>query len=117
MKEIICIVCPRGCQLTVDEANGYAVTGNGCPRGAAYGKSELQNPTRVLTSTVRLTGAALRRLPVKTDRAIPKGKLREAMALLDTVVAHAPVTEGQVLVADLLGTGANLVATREIPAE
>ena len=41
MKEIICIVCPRGCQLTVDEANGYAVTGNGCPRGAAYGKSEL----------------------------------------------------------------------------
>lgn len=117
MKQVICIVCPRGCHLEVDEANGYAVTGNGCPRGAAYGKAELQCPTRVLTSTVKLTGAALRRLPVKTDRAIPKAQLLAAMALLDRVVACAPVSAGQVLVPDLLGTGANLVATRDVAAE
>ena len=49
MKELVCIVCPKGCRLKVDEANDYAVTGNACPRGAAYGKSEIQNPTRVLT--------------------------------------------------------------------
>ena len=41
MKELICIVCPKGCHLKVDEENGCAVTGNGCPRGAEYGKNEL----------------------------------------------------------------------------
>ena len=50
MKELICIVCPKGCHLKVDEENGCAVTGNGCPRGAEYGKNELLHPTRVLTS-------------------------------------------------------------------
>ena len=50
MKELICIVCPKGCHLRVDEDNGYAVTGNGCPRGAEYGKIELTHPTRVVTS-------------------------------------------------------------------
>ena len=58
MKELICIVCPKGCHLRVDEDNGYAVTGNGCPRGAEYGKIELTHPTRVVTSTVKCQGAA-----------------------------------------------------------
>ena len=56
MKELICIVCPRGCHLQVDEANGYAVTGNACPRGADYAVQELKNPTRTLTRTVVLKG-------------------------------------------------------------
>ena len=58
MTELICIGCPRGCHLKVDEQNGYAVSGNSCPVGAEYGKNELTNPTRVLTSTVRITGAS-----------------------------------------------------------
>ena len=66
MKELICIVCPKGCHLKVDEENGYAVTGNSCPRGAEYGKKELVNPTRVITSTVKVEGGALRRVSVKT---------------------------------------------------
>ena len=53
MKELICIVCPQGCHLKVDEENGCAVTGNSCPRGAEYGKAELTHPTRVVTSTVK----------------------------------------------------------------
>ena len=69
MKELVCIVCPKGCRLHVDDENGYTVTGNSCPRGAEYGKNEIQNPTRVLTSTVRLSGGAYRRCPVKTDLA------------------------------------------------
>ena len=58
MKELICITCPKGCHLKVDEENGYAVTGNSCPKGEAYGKAELCHPTRVVTSTVKCTGAA-----------------------------------------------------------
>ena len=112
MKELICIVCPKGCHLKVDEEKGYAVTGNGCPRGAEYGKIELTHPTRVVTSTVRCVGGAHPRCPVKTDGAIPKGLIREAMAALEGVTLTAPVALGQVAVANVCGTGVNFVTTR-----
>lgn len=112
MTELICITCPKGCHLTVDEENGFAVTGNACPRGEAYGKNELQHPVRVVTSTVRLTGGAAPRLPVKTDKPLPKDKVFDCMALLDDVVAAAPVKVGDVLLANICGTDVNIVATK-----
>ena len=75
MKELICIVCPKGCHLYVDEENNDFVTGNSCPRGAVYGQNEIRNPQRTLTSTVRIQGAAYRRCPVKTNRPIPKSAM------------------------------------------
>ena len=114
MKELVCIVCPKGCRLHVDEENGFAVTGNSCPRGAAYGKNEIQNPTRVLTSTVRLSGGAYRRCPVKTDIAVPKARLMEVMAALNGVELVSPVSIGQVVLADVAGTGANVVVTKAL---
>lgn len=114
MKELICIVCPKGCHLKVDEQNGYAVTGNACPRGAEYGKSELMHPTRVLTSTVKVQGGLHRRLPGKTSAPIPKGLLMEAVRVLDTVQLEAPVAMGQVVVHNVLGTGVDVVATRSM---
>ncbi len=112
MTELICIVCPKGCHLRVDETGGFAVTGNGCERGAGYGQKELQNPTRTLTGTVALTGAALARLPVKTDAEIPKKDMLAAAARLAELSVAAPVRLGDVVLADILGTGANVVATR-----
>ena len=112
MKELICIVCPKGCHLKVDENNDYAVTGNGCPRGAEYGRAELTNPTRVVTSTVRIGGAALPRCPVKTNGAIPKGMIFEIMEALDKVELTAPVTVGDVVIENVCGTGVNVVAAR-----
>ena len=117
MKNLICIVCPKGCHLQVDEDNGYAVTGNSCPRGAEYGKTELLHPTRVLTSTVRVDGGLHRRLPVKTTAPIPKELLFQAMEALNGVTLTAPVTVGQVVIANLLGTGVDMVATREMKKE
>ena len=114
MTSIICITCPKGCRLSVDEENGYKVTGNGCPRGEIYGKNELQHPVRVITSTVRIEGAAVPRLPVKTDRPLPKEKMRGCMALLDRVTAVSPVRTGQVLAAGILGTDVNIVATKDL---
>ena len=67
MKDLICFMCPKGCHLKVDEEHGYTVTGNCCPRGAEYGHNEFKNPTRVITSTVRLRSKSACRLPVKTD--------------------------------------------------
>ena len=114
MTDIICITCPKGCRLSVDEANDYAVTGNACPRGAVYGRNELLHPVRVVTSAVRGEGAAIPRLPVKTDRPLPKEKMMDCMALLDTITAQAPVQVGTVLAANILGTDVNIVATKTL---
>ncbi len=115
MKELICIVCPQGCHLKVDEENGFAVTGNSCPRGAEYGKMEMTHPTRVVTSTVRCRGGLYPRCPVKTDRAIPKELMRPVMEALEGVTLAAPAAVGQVVVENVCGTGANVVATRDMP--
>ena len=117
MKELICIVCPKGCRLQVDEEHGYTVTGNNCPRGAAYGKKAPRHPTRVLTSTVRVQGGLHRRLPVKTTAPIPKELIFEAMDALNEVRLTAPVHLGQVVIHDLLGTGVDVVATRGMKKE
>ncbi|MCL2545385.1 MAG: DUF1667 domain-containing protein [Clostridia bacterium] len=116
MAEIICVVCPTGCRLHVDESTGE-VTGHRCARGVDYGRKELRDPTRVLTSTVRIRHALYPRLPVKTDRDIPKALLFEVMRALNDVTAEAPVKCGEVLLAKVCGTEANIVATRDMPRE
>ena len=85
MRELICITCPKGCYLKVDEENDYKVTGNGCPRGAIYGKKECTHPTRVVTSTVKIVGAEIERLSVKTNGDIPKEKIFDVMKELNHV--------------------------------
>lgn len=114
MTELICIVCPKGCHLHVDEENGCKVTGQGCPRGEEYGRIELTNPTRVITSTVRIEGAMHRRCPVRTDGPIPKKLIFEAMKTLDAVTLHSPVHTGQVVVENVCGTGVRFIATRDL---
>ena len=114
MKEVICICCPKGCHLKVDETNNYAVTGNACPNGAAYGKEELTHPTRILTSTVRAEGGLYPRCTVKTSAPVPKDKLFDVMAALDSVLVTAPVQIGDVVLHDVCGTGVDVVATRNL---
>ena len=113
MKDLICIICPNGCHLQVDEENGFRVTGNACPKGEEYGRNELLHPTRVLTGTVRLHGGALPRCPVKTNGAIPKEKLLDAARALCGVDVTAPVRRGDVVLADVCGTGVDVVAARD----
>lgn len=114
MTELICIGCPKGCHLKVDEENGYAVTGNSCPIGAEYGANELKNPTRVLTSTVRIIGGLHDCLPVRTNKPIPKPLLLQAMAELKNVEVKSPVRMGDVIVSNILDTGADVIATRNM---
>lgn len=114
MKELICIVCPKGCHLHVDENEDYRVSGQGCARGAEYGKKELTNPTRVITSTVKVRGAMYARCPVKTAAPIPKALIFDAMRLLDDVELEAPVRDGDIVVADVCGTGIPFVAARNL---
>ena len=114
MKELICIVCPNGCRLRVDEAADYRVSGHKCPRGEAYGKEELTNPVRTVTSTIRIEGAVYPRLPVKTDRPIPKAKIPAVMARLNAILAHSPVKRGDILAKNIADSGADLIACRDL---
>ena len=114
MTELICIGCPRGCHLKVDEENDYAVTGNNCNVGAEYGRNELINPTRTLTTTVRLTNSVHHSLSVKSAHPIPKKDLFKAMDELNGIEVPAPVKCGDVVYRNVADSGVDVIATRGI---
>lgn len=113
MKEMICIVCPRGCHLTVDEQT-LEVKGNFCPRGAEYGKNEITSPMRTITGSVGIKGGIHPRLAVRTDRAVPKEKMFEIMDILHSCTVFSPVKRGQVIIQNVCGTGANIISSRDM---
>jgi CxxC motif-containing protein len=115
LKKLICIECPVGCLLEVNEEGGQvvSVTGNKCDKGIAYGKQEIEDPRRVLTTTVLAEGLDLKLVPVRTDRPIPKARLLEAMAVIAGVRLTRPVKVGDTVLQDLLNLGADLIVTRE----
>ena len=114
MRELICIVCPRGCHLKVDETDAHNVTGYSCPRGKNYAYKEMTDPTRTLTSVVRIDGALTACFPVKTSGEIPKRDIMPAMALLKNVRLKSPVALGEVIVKDICGTGVDWIATKAL---
>lgn len=110
-KELICINCPMGCNLTATMTEyGLKVTGNTCPRGEKYANEELTHPTRTLTTTLRVNNREGKYVPVKTNGPISKEKLFEAMKALSEVTVSAPVKTGDVVFASLLGE-ADVIAT------
>lgn len=113
VKELICISCPMGCHLKVDVDN-KTVTGNTCKRGEIYGLNEVTNPVRVVTSTVKVNGGELPVVPVKTAGAIPKKLNFECMKVINETTVNAPVKMGDILIKDVLGTGIDVVASRDI---
>ena len=113
-RELICIGCPMGCPLTV-EMNGTevdSVTGNTCPRGDAYARKEVTNPTRIVTSTVKVEGGKVDMVSVKTKEDIPKGKIFECVKALKGITVKAPVHIGDVILKDVAGTGVDIIATK-----
>lgn len=116
-RELICIGCPMGCQLKVTMKDGQVekIEGNTCKRGAVYGEKEVTNPTRIVTSTVRVQGGQLPVVSVKTANDIPKGKIGECMMALKEVEVKAPVMIGTVILENVAGTGVNIIATRNVP--
>ena len=115
-RDLICIGCPLGCPLTVTMENGEvtAVTGNTCPKGDAYARKEVTNPTRIVTSTVVVEGGVSPMVSCKTAADIPKGKIFEVTNALKGIVAKAPVAIGDILLADVAGTGVDIVATKNV---
>ena len=115
-KEIICTVCPRGCRIRVDGDREAmtSVEGHGCKRGQEYAAAEFINPVRILTTTVKMDGIDNDLLPVRSSKPIPKDKLFEVMAVIRKTVASLPVKRYDVLIADVCGTGSDIVATKSV---
>lgn len=116
ITEITCVCCPNNCKVQVDETNGNAVTGNRCSNGEAFAIHELTNPKRRITAEVRVSGANTDRCPVKTDCVVPLETVKNIAAVLEELVIPAPIYVSQVIVRDIAGTGANLVACKSIAA-
>lgn len=115
IKEFSCIVCPRSCTLRVEEENAeIVVTGNTCIRGYDFAVSEMTCPKRSLCSMVKTVFPDVPVLPVKLSCDIPKEKIFDAMSEIRTVVVTERVGRGEVIVENLLGLGADLVATSDI---
>ena len=109
-KQLTCILCPRGCPLTITE--DLTVTGNSCPRGEKYAIEESTNPVRTVTATVRVANRKDTMLSVKTEAPVPKGKMMDVMAHLRSMTVTAPIAIGEVIVADILGT--KIIATQKV---
>jgi len=118
IKKLVCIQCPMGCKLIVniDESNNniLKIEGNKCLRGIDYANDEIKAPKRILTSSVKVNGGDLPLVSVKTDRPIPKKLIKEIMLILKEIEINAPIKRGDIIIKNILNSGANIVATRSI---
>lgn len=115
IRELTCIVCPRGCQLRAElDAQGavVGVTGNVCSRGKQYAIDECTHPMRTVTSTVRAENGTP--VPVKTSRTIPKEKMFDCMKQINRVRLSLPARIGDVVIQNVLDTGADVVVTANV---
>jgi len=114
---VICVGCPSGCEVTLtidDKGEVTKITGNRCKEGKKYATEEYENPVRVLMATVLTQGSSQPLLPVRTDKPILKTRLSEGMRVLARVRAKPPLKAGDMLVPNLLNTGANIIATSDL---
>ena len=114
MKEVICVVCPKGCRVQVDENTLEVLGGNGCLRGVKYAKDELTNPKRMITSTVKINSKTMKRIPVITSVEVPKGMMFEVMEAINSVEVSAPIMCHDVIIKNVLGLEADIIATRSV---
>ncbi len=115
-NELVCVVCPRSCRLTA-EGDGCKidnVSGNHCPRGDKYAREECIDPRRILTTLVPVANCQRYMLPVRSSCSVPRDKLVELLAEIKNVKVKAPVALHQVIIANIGGTGADIIASMSL---
>jgi CxxC motif-containing protein len=118
-KHFTCVTCPIGCEIDVElqDSDVVSMEGTKCTKGKEFESQELDEPMRILTTTIRIKGAKWAMLPVRTDRPIPKRLLFRVIEELTDIERRAPVKMSDVIVRDIAGTGVNIVATRSMNRE
>lgn len=115
MKEMTCIVCPNGCRMIIDDTgNEIKVSGNKCKRGHDFALSELTHPMRTICSTVRTIFEEVPVVPVRVSKEIPKEKMFDIMKEINKVVVKERKQTGDVVIKNVLGTGADVIITSNV---
>jgi CxxC motif-containing protein len=116
-RRLICISCPVGCELdvTLDEGKIVDVEGNSCKLGLDYAEQEIFDPRRMVASTVRVKNGYHPLVPVYTEKPIPKPKIFEVLAELRDIELEAPIAVNDVVIENVLDTGVNVIASRDMP--
>lgn len=112
-KQMICINCPRGCNLEVD-LETKEVTGNFCPRGKEYALNEITCPKRTLTSTMRVVNGDINMVSIRTDKPLDKNLLFQAMKEINEKEVEAPINIGDILIEHICSSDVNIIATKEV---
>lgn len=113
--EIICVACPQGCRLEVRQAQGEILVSNAdCKRGKEYALGEINDPRRMVASTVRVIGGLHPLVPVYTEFPFPKGKIKDLLHEIRGIQIDAPVEIGQVIIKNALNTSINVIASRDL---
>lgn len=114
--KLVCTICPRGCELSWRRENDkIELQGHSCPRGRDYGLEELTAPGRTLTTTVKVEGGLHPLVPVRSNKAIPKQKLKHAMRDLARLTLTAPLNAGSTVLANWQGQEVDFITTRSMP--
>jgi CxxC motif-containing protein len=115
MKELVCIVCPNGCALTINtEGQSITVTGNKCPKGEIFAVTEETNPTRTICSTVKTAFPNVPVLPVRVSAEIPKNRISDVMCEINKIMVRESIKSGDAVIANVLGLGVDIIATSNI---
>lgn len=113
-KQITCIICPNGCELSVEWENQSIknISGALCKRGKEYAAQEIQNPKRTIASLVKVTNGEIPLVSVRTTKAVPKEKIFDVMKEIKKLEINAPVKINQVIVKNILGLDSDIIATK-----
>ena len=116
IRNLTCIGCPMGCPLIVklEDTEVISIEGYTCKRGAVYGKKEVTNPTRIVTTTIRVSGGTEPVVSVKTKEDIPKDKIFACIRAMKEITVPAPVHIGDVILLDVAHTGVDMIATKNV---
>jgi CxxC motif-containing protein len=117
LKNLICILCPNGCEISAmldEDGIIQEIEGASCQRGGEYARQEIYDPRRNIATSVKVTGGELPLVSVRLTKAIPKEKIFEVMAEIKKAALQAPVSLGDVIIANVLGLGADVIATKDV---
>ena len=113
VESLVCTICPRSCFLSFDSKT-KTVVGNNCSRGEKFFKEEMNNPKRVVTTTVKVEGGSKERVCVKTSKPINKNLVFECISEIKKFKLYAPIKSGDIIIENILNTDAAIVATSDV---
>jgi len=115
-RNFICIRCPKGCEIstTLDGYSIKEIKGNVCKLGVEYVIHEIEDPRRVITTTVKVKNGLSPLVPVWTTNGIPKDKIFDLMSILKKIELEAPVEINTLVLKDVFQTGVNIVTSGRV---